>query len=46
MPDVMQELTIFAPALPEIVIALGAVALLLVGAFRGADAGRPSGWRR
>ena len=37
----MHELTTYAPALPEIVVALGAMAILMLGVFRtsapGAD---------
>ena len=44
----MQELNAYAPLLPEIVVALGAMALLMLGVFRRADAGRdlpPACWR-
>ena len=30
----MQELSIYAPALPEIVLALGAMAILMFGVFK------------
>jgi len=36
----MQELTTYAPALPEIVVALGALLLLMYGVFRPAAPGR------
>jgi NADH-quinone oxidoreductase subunit N len=34
------ELTTYAPALPEIVLAVGALVLLMIGAYRKHDAGR------
>lgn len=36
----MEELNAYAPVLPEIVVAVGAMALLMFGAFRGATPGR------
>ena len=42
----MQHLSIYAPALPEIIIAVGAMALLMFGVFRKATAGDDftTGW--
>ena len=42
----MQELTAYAPALPEIVLALGAMAILMFGVFRRGEVGADfaSGW--
>jgi NADH-quinone oxidoreductase subunit N len=42
----MQELTAYAPALPEIVLALGAMALLMFGVFKRGPVGADfaSGW--
>jgi NADH-quinone oxidoreductase subunit N len=39
MPETL-EIPALLPALPEIVLALGAMALLMVGAFRGEQATR------
>ena len=36
----MEELTTYAPVLPEIVLAVGAMVLLMLGAFRRAAPGR------
>jgi NADH-quinone oxidoreductase subunit N len=36
----MQELTIYAPMLPEIVVAVGAMAILMLGVFLPTDSGR------
>ena len=38
-PDAMGELTIYAPALPEIVLAVGAMAILMLGVFRASPPG-------
>jgi NADH-quinone oxidoreductase subunit N len=36
----MQEMSTYAPLLPEIVVALGAMAILMLGVFRSAEDGR------
>ena len=40
------DFSIYAPALPEVILALGAMALLMLGAFtrNGVMAGRVCGW--
>jgi NADH-quinone oxidoreductase subunit N len=43
MPDTA-EIPAFLPALPEIVLAVGAMALLMFGAFRGEHTARAVSW--